>query len=123
MRTRSVPNCSQQDELEEEILKLKSDLRKATRSSGSSRKNRPSTNSTNSETTTDSEVLCEACGKPGHDIATCDEVFNSVSRKPSVNGKVPNGASHEQAQELWCEDCESHGSVRSFDKLTATCAC
>jgi len=98
-----------EDELEEEIRQLKSERRKVSKGqAGSSRKHRPSNTGTSSEPVTDEEVVCEACGKHGHDIATCDEVFNGVPKKPLTNGR---GSVHDESQALWCEDCESHGHV------------
>ena len=104
-------------DLGEEVRQLKADIKKAQRngsSSGSTRKARRSAASTASDTmTTDDEDVCEACGKRGHDIATCEEVFGAVppvtmTVKKQTNGR-PSLTSHEEGQRLWCEDCESHG--------------
>ncbi|KAK7439323.1 hypothetical protein VKT23_017548 [Stygiomarasmius scandens] len=123
-----------EDELEQEIERLKDKLTRAQKKAKSStgpseivtehepRKPSISTSSIhssssfsqNSQTHGDDEVVCEICERPGHDMFNCDllkedrplSTTSSISSLSEVNGKTANGVS---GQDLWCEDCESPG--------------
>jgi len=88
-----------EDELEREIERLK----KASRTHKSSTKMSGESILTGNNAirrasipeSEDGEV-CEICGKVGHDILTCDLVFNDSA---PIAGKV--------VSDMWCVDCES----------------
>ena len=49
------------------------------------------------------EAVCEICEQPGHDIFTCHLLKDEGGAAPA--------ASRAGGDELWCDDCESHGHV------------
>ncbi|KAF5346581.1 hypothetical protein D9758_013479 [Tetrapyrgos nigripes] len=117
-----------EDELEQEIDRLKDKLaraqKKAKSSTGPSEISvtdaQPRKVSTSASSVSSSfsgahgdEPVCEICEKPGHDIFNCDllkedrplSTTSSINSYNSVNGKSAHG------EDLWCEDCESPGHI------------
>ena len=98
-----------EDELEQEIDRLKDKISRAKKSS------RPSTEPTQSHrlstaSSNESEVsgqnssqVCEICERPGHDIFNCDLLKDDVPVSKSSRG----------TSEVVCEDCETPGHQAS----------
>ncbi|THV07103.1 hypothetical protein K435DRAFT_960070 [Dendrothele bispora CBS 962.96] len=121
-----------EDELEQEIERLKDKLARAQKKAKSSttpseivssehgpRKASISASSIQSSSslsqdsqTHGDEPVCEICERPGHDIFNCDllkedrplSTTSSISSLGEVNGKTTHAS-----DDLWCEDCESPG--------------
>ena len=95
-----------QDELEQEVERLKEKL------SRSQKKSKNAFEATSSSGTQepvagtiakDMGEVCEICEQPGHDIFNCD-----VLKGEAVLSRPVSAMS---GQELYCEDCGEHGHV------------
>ncbi|KAF9021695.1 hypothetical protein BDZ89DRAFT_1071242 [Hymenopellis radicata] len=95
------------DELEQEIERLKEKVARQKKSSGTPNSTSTyhrggSSTSLSSIGTVSSEIVCEICERPGHDIFNCDLLKEGTSTpSASLNGK----------DDLFCEDCEGYGHV------------
>lgn len=103
-----------EDELEREIERLKEKLSRSQKKSSKtdlplpeeSNGRPPSVASTMSSTVgQSSELVCEICERPGHDIFTCD-LLKEDAAPPSAG--LISGSLRADA-ELICEDCEERG--------------
>ncbi|KAF8919442.1 hypothetical protein CPB85DRAFT_1276670 [Mucidula mucida] len=95
------------DELEQEIERLKEKVARQKKSSGTPNSTSTyhrggSSTSLSSIGTTSSEIVCEICERPGHDIFNCD-LLKEGSTTPSAD---PKGM-----DDVFCEDCEGYGHV------------
>ncbi|KAF9458432.1 hypothetical protein BDZ94DRAFT_1292002 [Collybia nuda] len=96
-----------EDELEQELERMKDKLqrhKKSSKNSGdaleSHGKNNGLTNTTKSNTPR--EEVCEICERLGHDIFNCD-LLKGDTKQTHESVRV--------ASDLFCEDCESYGHV------------
>ncbi|TFK22601.1 hypothetical protein FA15DRAFT_514638 [Coprinopsis marcescibilis] len=96
-----------EDELEQEIERLKDKISRAKKSSKSSAEPSTSTNnrplSIASSTGSSDGPVCEICERPGHDIFNCDLLKDDG--RPSTAGS--------QSSQPFCEDCETPGHTAS----------
>ncbi|KAF8993711.1 hypothetical protein BDQ17DRAFT_1312094 [Cyathus striatus] len=97
-----------EDELEQEIERLKEKItrqKKSSKNSGEVNESRQRLSTTSLSSTASSETVCEICERPGHDIFNCD----------LLKEDTPIGSTREKltssSGELFCEDCESHGHM------------
>ncbi|KAH7927113.1 hypothetical protein BV22DRAFT_1061490 [Leucogyrophana mollusca] len=106
-----------EDELEQEVERLKEKLSRHKKSSKNSleptdiirQRNSASTGSTVSlddYPQRSREDVCEICERPGHDIFTCDLLKDDAPASRGAKQTTDPSA-------LFCEDCESHGHVAS----------
>ncbi|KAH7913880.1 hypothetical protein BJ138DRAFT_1144944 [Hygrophoropsis aurantiaca] len=106
-----------EDELEQEVERLKEKLSRHKKSSKGSldptdiprKRSSASTGSTvslDSYPQRSSDDVCEICERPGHDIFTCDLLKGET---PARRGSKPAP----DPSALFCVDCESHGHVAS----------
>lgn len=109
-----------QDDLEREVERLKEKLsRKSSKASGesmlASNRNggRDSLFSGNGSARSSAVYeapehnACEVCGEKGHDLLTCPLVFDGSGDKT----ETAKSSKTEEAESLWCEDCESRRYV------------
>jgi hypothetical protein len=91
-----------QDELEQEIERLKEKVERQKKTSKGSIETPHHRDRALSLTSATSEVeqsVCEICERPGHDIFTCD-LLKEDTRTASTT---------QSAADIFCEDCEGHG--------------
>lgn len=92
-----------QDELEQEIERLKDKLSRQKKSSKNSMESVASTLSATSAHDQNVDV-CEICERPGHDIFNCD-LLKGEEVKSAASSE------HKVSLDLFCEECESHGHL------------
>jgi CAP-Gly domain-containing linker protein 1 len=108
---RQLADFRYQDELEQELERLKDKLARQKKSSKNSTesmepRHRFSTTSGSTASDTSHQEVCEICERPGHDIFNCDllkEDITTIPKHQPVDTKT--------SQDLFCEDCESHGHL------------
>lgn len=102
MLTSGLIKIYREDELEQELERLKEKLarneRKSAKSSGEANMSRLRAASPTSSLSSDQDV-CELCEKPGHDMFNCDGL-------PPLQPKLTRMA---DPSDLFCEDCDTHG--------------
>ncbi|KAJ7594052.1 hypothetical protein C8J56DRAFT_925889 [Mycena floridula] len=94
-----------EDELEQEIERLKDKVSRHKKSSKSSIEAPGSSHGRDralSNTSETSEAVCEICERPGHDIFTCDLLQDDASTSSRTT-------SQRASTDLFCEECEGHG--------------
>ncbi|KAF9446401.1 hypothetical protein P691DRAFT_673697, partial [Macrolepiota fuliginosa MF-IS2] len=99
-----------EDELEQEVERLKDKLSKMKKSTKNSGENRGLRHQTSSASMEDSDIegirpinesVCEICERPGHDIFNCDLLKEDVTT--SLTGT--------NSSEKFCSDCETWGHI------------
>jgi CAP-Gly domain-containing linker protein 1 len=119
-----------QDELEREIERLKEKIGRYRASSKQAEEptltlsRRPPSSSGTPPTeqlyANSDDPVCEICGERGHDIVSCDVVFNtgisSVSRSAGTLSPADSSATKANEDDLWCNECEVLG-----DHITEDC--
>ncbi|KAG7445442.1 uncharacterized protein BT62DRAFT_195052 [Guyanagaster necrorhizus] len=95
-----------EDELEQEIERLKAKLAKKS-SSSSKHSDTSSIRRVPSTSSLDASVVCEICERPGHDIFSCDLLKGDAPAPINGTGGSMNGGN----KSLFCEDCESYGHL------------
>jgi hypothetical protein len=97
-----------QDELEQEVERLKeklSKVKKSSKSGGDSSSLRHQASMTSMKSSPEdahrtNEAVCEICERPGHDIFTCD-LLKEDAPQSLINGSRSSGE--------FCDDCEGWG--------------
>lgn len=102
-----------QDELENEVTRLKDRLarshKKSSKGPSEGSRSSASTASISASSTFNSDAgdVCEFCEQPGHDAFTCDLLRGEGTLSASSSRGSVSGAA--EGDELFCEDCEGRG--------------